>query len=328
MKFIKSKYFKIIFSIFLTVGFTYLIIRYIDFKFFFEEIHKVKYYFLIIASICLILSFIIRAIRFELLLEMKNKITFFFLSTMHYLLNKTLPARMGEASLPILLKRHLNVEYQKGISILLFFRVQDIFVMVFFLLISLFFIDYQSINFVKIILFSLSGIIFLALFWFFFSKICDFLIFLISKIKIKFLSKIISELINSLTLTKEFKESRSSKFLISNLLIAAANWFFLYLYYFFLLLAFGLKLNFFQSVFGVSVANFSFVIPNSVGNIGPFETGWGIGFYILGISKDIAIPIGLFANLFSTIVSLLFVAFSYVAFKIWSRNYFKVHTDV
>ena len=304
----------------LTFGFVYLIVRYIDFKFFFEELHKVKYSFLIIASICLLLNFIIRAIRFELLLEMKNKITFFFLSTMHYLLNKTLPARMGEASLPILLKRHLKIEYQKGISTLLFFRVQDIFVMVFFLLISLFFVDYQSINFVKIILFSLSGIVFLVLFWLFFSKICDFLIFLISKIKVKFLSKITQELINSLTLTKEFKEKRNSKFLINNLLITVANWFFLYLYYFFLLLAFGLKLSYFQSVFGVSVANFSFVIPNSVGNIGPFETGWGIGFYILGISKDIAIPIGLFANLFSTLISLIFVAITYIAFKIQNRT--------
>ena len=316
MKFFKSKIFKIGFSILLTIGFVFLIVYFIDFKFFLEKLKDVDYFLLVLASVSLLFSFIFRAIRFELLLDMKDKISFFFLSTTHYLLNKTLPARMGEATLPILLNRHLKIEYKKGISTLLFFRVQDIFVMVLFLLVSLFFVDFKSINYTKVIFFSILSIIVLALFWVFFSKICNFLIFIVSKIKFKFMAKINKEIINSLVLTKEYKESRSNKFILMNVFVAGLNWFFLYLYYHLLLLAFHFDLNIFQSIFGVSVANFSFVIPNSVGNVGPFETGWGIGFYILGISKNIAVPIGLFANLFSTILSLGYVGIAFIAFKI------------
>ena len=320
MKFFKSKFFKISFSIILTIGFIVLISLTIKFDDFLVRLKEVDVFLLVLASISLLVSFILRGIRFELLLGMKDKISFFFLSTIHYLLNKTLPARMGEATLPILLHRHMKIEYKKGISTLLFFRVQDIFVMVLFLLVSLFFVDFKNINYIKVIFFSILSIILLALFWLFFSKICDFLIFIVSKIKFKFMAKINKEIINSLIMTKEYKDSRSNKFVLKNLFVSGLNWFFLYFYYHLLLLAFHFDLNLFQSIFGVSVANFSFVIPNSFGSIGPWDAGFALGLSFFEISKDIAVPIGVFANIFSTILSFSFVSVAFIFFKIKKRK--------
>lgn len=310
IKIVKSKTFKIILSAILTIIFTYLIISYIDFKYFFEQIKNINYIFLIFAALSLTVNYYFRGLRLKLILGVNNSLKLSAISTIHYLFNRIIPARLGEASLPILFKKHLNIDYKKGISSLLFYRIFDFLLMLFLLLISLSLVRIENINLSGVILFSISGIILLALSWFYLSKIINLLLKILHKIKIQV--KIIKKIETFLIKIKNYKETKDTKFMLKIFVYTLINWLIIYLYYYFILLAFTFDIGYFETIFVASVSNFSFIIPNAVGNIGPFEAGWGLGFYLLGISKNISVPMGLFANIFATIITAVLALISFI----------------
>ena len=310
IKIIKSKTFKIIFSTILTIVFIYLIISYIDFEYFFEQIKDINYFFLIIAALCLAINYLFRGLRLNLILGINNKLKLSAISTIHYLFNRIMPARLGEASLPILLKKYLKIDYKKGTSSLLFYRVFDFFLMLLLLLIVLSLVKIENVNLTGIIIFSISGIVLLIIAWIFLSKIINLSLKILQKIK--FQVKVTKKIATFLIKIKNYKEARSKKFMLKLFVYTLINWLIVYSYYYFILLAFSFDIGYFQTIFGASVSSFSFIIPNAAGNIGPFEAGWGLGFYLLGISKDISVPIGLFANLYATIITAILASISSV----------------
>ncbi|MBN2662351.1 MAG: flippase-like domain-containing protein, partial [Bacteroidales bacterium] len=152
-KFFKSGTFKIGFSVIIFIFSIFLIVKLVDFKFFWESLKHLKIEFLIFAIASLLVSYFFRVMRYEQLLNIKNKRKkLFSVSAIHYFLNKILPARSGEISFPLLLKKHLNYNYTNGISILFFARILDFFAMNFLLLISSFFIKSAVIKIQHIII--------------------------------------------------------------------------------------------------------------------------------------------------------------------------------
>ncbi len=312
---LKSKIFRIAISLIITVVFVYFLINYINFNRFFAQLITIDYYFLIAAAFCLFVNYIFRALRLELILGVeKHKTKLFAISSIHYLFNRILPARLGEASLPILFKQHLKIDYKKGVSSLFFYRILDFLIMLFLLLISLLFVNIEHFNILIIVVFSTLGIFVFFLSWFLLVNIINFILKFISKIKKQL--KIIEKLKIFLEKIKTYKKQKNGLFFSKIFLYTFINWIVIYFYYYFVILSFNVDFGYFQTVFAASFSNFAFIIPNAIGNIGTFEAGWGIGFYLLGMSKDISIPIGLFANLFATIITAVIAGVGYVFLKI------------
>ena len=89
----------------------------------------------------LILTYIVRALRLYSYFFSDIKRRFgLMLAIMltHNLFNHLLPARLGEASLPLLLRRHVDVDLLRGTSALLWFRFLDLHTLVTLALVAVF----------------------------------------------------------------------------------------------------------------------------------------------------------------------------------------------
>ncbi len=309
-----KKIFSISIAVLITVVSIFFIIRLVDFGFFFDSIKNLNFFFILTAVFSLLVSYYFRVLRIELLLDIKNKkIQLFSVSSIHYFLNKILPARSGELALPFLLKKHLKYDYSYGFTALIFARILDFVAMIFLLLISALLIKTQHIDKYVILFFSAACLLVFFLVWLFSEK---FLNFLLSKFNKKNKnSKLKTKIISILEFLHNYKKTKSSKFLLHITIISLLNWTAIYFYYFFIVASFNLDLNYWNTTFAASISNFTFMLPNSVGNIGPFEGAWAIGFYLIGISKDISVPIGLFANVFAILLTAVFAFFGVLFLK-------------
>ncbi|MAI16025.1 MAG: hypothetical protein CMP94_01410 [Gammaproteobacteria bacterium] len=91
----------------------------------------------------LVLTYIVRALRlysyFFSDIKRRFGLTLAIMLT-HNLFNHLLPARLGEASLPLLLRRHVDVDLLRGTSALLWFRFLDFHTLVSLALVAVFFV--------------------------------------------------------------------------------------------------------------------------------------------------------------------------------------------
>ncbi len=91
----------------------------------------------------LMLTYIVRALRlysyFFSDIKRRFGLTLAIMLT-HNLFNHLLPARLGEASLPLLLRRHVDVDLLRGTSALLWFRFLDFHTLVTLALVAVFFV--------------------------------------------------------------------------------------------------------------------------------------------------------------------------------------------
>ncbi len=315
IKLFKSKIFKISFSVVVFISVIVLLYRFIDFDFFLKKIKTIDFVFLTFSVISLIVSYYFRVIRYKLILNEKRGMTLFSISGIHYFLNRILPARTGEISLPLMFKKYLSIDYSKGISALLFFRVLDVFVMLILFLISLFFINIFK-NLTLLILISTSIILLIIAFWSFFDFLSRIFLLFLKRIFSKKKSEGVFKLENYILRIKEYRNKKTNLFFAKISFASFLSWIMIYMYYFFIIRAFELHYSFQETVFASSISNFTFVLPiNSVGNVGPFEAAWGYGFYLLGELKDISVPIGLFANIFATLITSFIALFGFIYLK-------------
>lgn len=315
LKLFQSKTVQISLSVIILTTVIFLLTEYIDFQFFVEKIHKIDYRFLLLSVFSLLFSYYFRVLRFKLILNEKNGMILFSISGIHYFMNKILPARTGEISLPLLLKKNLNINYSKGINALLFFRILDLFVMLILFLCSMFFIDLIS-NLNILIIVSAIVITIVPAFWIFFEPISNLLIHLLKKISSKIRTNKLQNIENYIIGIKNYRNKKSNLFFALISFISLLSWVLIYLYYFFIIKSFELDYSLYETIFAGSISNFTFILPvNSAGNIGPFEAAWGYGFYLLNVSKDISVPVGLFANIFATLTTSFIALFGFIYLK-------------
>jgi len=310
-KIIKQK--KLIISVLVTGVFLYLLYYFIDFKTFIDLICTVNIRFILVSVLVTATSYIVRAYRFEMILLKKNLFTFFSISSIHFFLNKILPARSGEISMPILFHKYLNVSYKKGTSALVLFRFLDLLSVLLLLAISLVFIKVEKLNQLLLISIALAIIVLQVLLWMKFNWFIGLLEKVINMIKLKKIEKYKDNLQVYFKELIQYRESKTGDFFIKIMLITILNWFLIYLTFYFIVLSFHLQYSIVQVIFATSLANFSMLIPiSAIGGFGTFEAGWSVGFVLLGMPLETAISIGLFTNIFGLIVSGAFASFGYV----------------
>jgi len=298
---------KIIFSVSITVVIFLCFYLFVDFEPFFKALKNVKIGLLGAVLVVQFLTYISRAIRFELILEIRAIKKLFSISSIHFFLNKVLPARTGEISLPILFNKYLDVQYKKGIGALIFFRILDLFSVVILFSLSLFFVKSSYLNSHLMFIIALLIIIGIVFFWIKLKLLTTLLLRLIQKIKTSKYEKYKLKIEKFVYQVHKYKESHGLSFIIKINLITLLTWLLTYVSFYFIIKAFSFHYSFIEVIFATTLVNFSMMIPiGAIGNFGIFEAGWAAGFFLIGMTLDMSISVGLFANVFTLIVNGLF----------------------
>ncbi len=229
---------------------------------------------LAIAYIMYLLSFIARAIRWKVFLPDESIYHLFKVVALHTMSNNIYPARTGELSFIYLLK----AKYPKSLltSALIWARLSDMFCISVFFILSAFFtitnihnaMEYITTTVILLLIITIAFTIAINLFQ-----------------KIEKLKTTIDAIKTHIKLAPQI--------VITSVLI----WTIKYTSFYFITKSIfktqSMRINFWQSVFGVSFSELTTVLPiHSIGGIGTFEAGWTGAYVIMGFGKDISINTG------------------------------------
>jgi len=94
---------------------------------------SINYLWVLPSTLIVLLSFALRAVRWQLILSSNQKID--FLSSYHpliigFMLNCILPGRVGEVARPVILKRKDNVPFSTGLATVVAERIFDLFILI------------------------------------------------------------------------------------------------------------------------------------------------------------------------------------------------------
>ena len=96
-------------------------------------------------------------------------------------------------------------------------------------------------------------------------------------------------------------------------MVSLVMWFFVYFSMHGVVLAFGQPVSFFQTVVASFLASAAAFLPiNGVGGFGMVETGWTLGFTLLGMDRAAALSSGVVSNTMSFLIICFFGLISYI----------------
>ena len=258
------------------------------------------------AATLLVLSYVFRVVRLQVLLRIKSSVLVFHVTAVNYFLNRILPFRLGELSLPLLLRKELNIKLSIGTAVLIYMRLVDLIVMVFLFSMATVITIKASMD-VSVYLMLMFQFLFLIVLFFYFNQGVSFFIRVLSPFKN------MRKLCASLAEVELFINQLNAKVKVKVLLFTIANWLFVLAFYYCIILDMSINLSYVESTFVSLLSSFTLILPISgFANVGTFETGWAIGFKMLGISVQEALPVGLFVNVFATIITGLTVVIAWL----------------
>ena len=263
----------------------------------------------LIISFCFYLLFaFIRGMRIAYLLDSKNYFKSLAISGIYVLSCAIFPGGIGEATLPIYVKKYMDIPLSKGTALLLTTRIFDLLFIIFFFIYSLFAIHLSYNNF-KIVLSGIFFIIpvFFLIFFIIFSNNVRF--FFINKIKKNFVRKrnFLTPFVNKFILyieniDKELKEISLKKkdLLIFLTLMSRLS---VYIFFFFLFKSFHLNITIIQVIFVSTFVTLMLIIPfQGLGGFGSYEIWVTMALVIVGVNKhnalSVSIPIQLLVFIF------------------------------
>jgi len=294
---------------------------FIDFRQFFSLIKDINIMFIVLAIFCQVIVYYVRAKRFQFILNIHQLKKLYSISTIHFFLNKILPARLGEFSLPVFFNKFSSISYKKGIGALLFFRFLDLLSIIGLFSLSLFFINIQEMNKYILVLTAVILLLILILLWLKLDLAIAMMEKLIDKIKFRAITRFKSKILETFDQIIQYKKNKPYRFWWKILLFSLFNWLLTYCFFYSIIIAFNLEYNFIEVVFAATLSNFTLILPlSTLGGIGTFEIGWVAGFMILGMSREIALPIGLFTNLFATILTGIMALLGYIYLILTNAN--------
>jgi len=299
-----------IISIFISVGIISALFYDINVEEFIIATKMLIYHYLIFIFLAQMISFMIRVERFKLIMNYQNRFVLFSISAIHNFLNRILPMRMGELSIPILFQKYTKLPFLHGIGALLLFRCLDVVCLLILFLIASFFVN-VDLNLKLLRVISIILVIFLMLFLFKINAASILLRRLIHRANFIRFKRIKEETINKLMEFEDIRKRNDSNLGLL-IILSILNWIITYFIYYLICLAFRMDYSYFQVIIAATLVTFiSNFSVNSVGRFGIFEAGWAAGFILIGLDKDFAIPMGLFTNIYITIVNGFFALLGY-----------------
>lgn len=296
-----------------------LIIKIVRFKISLGLFYHISFSPLILSFIFYILFAWIRGVRFAYTLGSKDYLKSYGISGIYTLGCSVFPGGIGEAMLPIFIKKYLHLSFSKGTALLLTTRVFDILFVIIFFIISLFLSNLSLSNqnvlnlfgiFLIILFFSIVFIIF------FYRRARVFIITIIKNLtnKRKFtLYSIIEKLINFLEkIDAELTHINSKKKGIITLLTLFSR-ISIFISFFFLFRSVDIHISIIHIIFISTLVTLMLIIPfQGIGGFGSYEIWVTMGLIIVGISKNQALPASIPIQLFTFIFSIIEGFFGYI----------------
>lgn len=318
---------KIVITVIVTILLVAILLSQIDIGGIIYAISSISPVYLLLGFILYLISYLLRTLRFNVLLNRKVNIRDIFpIVCIHNIANYIFPARTGELSYVYLLKKVENISVTEGISTLMIARIFD------FIAISLLF--FISALLVKDIPTLFSNFIFFVVLLF-----TILLLFLISLlyygerflIAIRRFCSILRltkfHLINLLLeklgeIVKNFNIIKSKRIIIYSLIFSVLIWLSVYYFMYILLLGVNLYIQIETVILGSTFSVLSGILPiQGIGNFGTYEGAWVILFIPLGISKEMAIISGFTVHIISVIYSLILGSFG--LYKLGIKSFYK-----
>ena len=305
---------KFLFPTVIGLVFIYFLFTLIDLKESYDHFIGIKPYPFFMAFLLYVVQYLMLALRWKILVKAEIGIApLFAVTSIHNMTNNIMPFRTGEATFPYLMKRYYNVGLGDSTAYLIYARVFDLLAIMVFFFVSLIF-SYDS------VLETFRGLERESL------KFLTYLVILISIVFI--LYRIIDGISKSgvegggvvpVGLKKGFQSLMRgmksvevlkifSKLSISSLAIFLAR----YTFFMFALATFGVDLPFYKVITAATMAILAAVFPvQGAGGFGTIETGWVMGFILIGVDKELALMAGLGTHMLRLIFSLIFAAIAF-----------------
>jgi glycosyltransferase 2 family protein len=274
---------------------------------------SIKIEYLILSALIYFLVYLLRARRFRFLLN--NNISFakvFSITCYHNFFNMVLPARIGEFSYSVMLKKE-SIKVTESISHIIVSRIYDLFGIVLLFSLSLFVFLNGHLKIYALLIF-VSVIFGYIIFSFFLDK----LIKILNKITnpnskiIKFKDWLNQILIN----INDFSYKKRMWLILNSLIINLLMFIFGYV----LLKGLSVDLSIWAIFVGGTLSFLTTILPiQGMFNIGTMELGWVFAYVLVGMSKDQAILTGIFYHIINIVFTIgmfiLGAAFNSIIFK-------------
>jgi uncharacterized protein (TIRG00374 family) len=285
----------------------------------------IKSSYLIAGFLVYSISYLFRALRFQILLNKEIRThDIFKIVCIHNLVNCILPARTGELSYVYLLKKVHKKATGEGIATLFMARIFDLFAIILLFLFSIFFIQDGSSAIIGTIWVVIAVIIILvALVILIFYSGRDLLnsikcysekLNLVRWSSWRYILAKGEETIDCLEKTL----SSGSYVYIQVVLLTSGVWLSLYAVIYLLVIGMGISLGFPETLFASTFTIVSTVLPISgIAGFGTIEGAWTIGFMLVGVPKEEAIISGFSYHLVTIVYFLILGLYGLLIQKIW-----------
>jgi len=272
----------------------YLLLREIKPGEFSNAFKNLSVFWVIVSFMFYLLSTILRSYRWKIMLLSKSvKLSsLFYVTCLHNLLNQLLPARTGEITYVVLLKKTQSVPASQGAATLILARIIDVLAMGFFFILSIFFfwnsIKVPVVHLLLTTLFVLP-LIFLVFVGIFSRRGVQILLRFFEKtglLRFKLFQKFSDFLVR---LAEDLYRIKVSGRLFSYGLFTLLAWgakFFAF-YAMCMNLSFSVPITFGETVLGTTFSELASTLPiYGFAGLGTIEAGWSFGFLLLGFPKN------------------------------------------
>lgn len=244
-----------------------------------------------------ILTYFFRALRFHVLLDRDVGVKdLFTIICIHNMANNILPARTGELSYIYLLKKFHNISSGKGAATLIIARIFDVSSIAGLFLISTVLVHNLPTSIVKVVWSIVFLLIMLVLVLVILMTAGDAIAQTIRKISTN--SKLIKKCF-IVYLSRKLEETVGSFSQINRtqtrgaVMLSICIWISLYSVNYMLANAISINVSFWAVLFASTFAMLTTLLPiQGMGGFGTMESGWTVGFMLLGITKETAITSG------------------------------------
>jgi len=295
---------KILLSILITAILVTLLLTQIKITDILIAMYSIPPHYLFLSFIFYICSYILRALRFHILLNGEVSLRDLFnIVCVHNMANNILPARTGELSYIYLLRKR-NIPVSKGAATLLIVRIFDSITISLLFFISMPFVGLPPMvlnAFLVVTLFLIAIILFLVYLIYKGERFAGFIRGTISRLSIdKF--HIIMLFMEKLKEILECIKIIKLQILLQLFLVSILIWCLLYLTNYTLLMGMVVDITFPLVVFGSTFSVFTTLMPiQGIGGFGTTEGGWVIGFVFAGLTKEIAIRSGFVVHMIALV---------------------------
>ncbi len=309
----KNRWVRISSSVLVTVLFFYYFYNTVDFGEIGKYLKTVRWGWLAVAAGAYCLTYPVRAFRIYYLTRNSGNCSFLQIQKIcfrHQFYGRIIPFKVGDLSLVYLLRK-TGVSVGEGGAVLLLIRLFDGVLIIFSFLLCNLFVNMTVIpNWILLLILALAvSSVFLI----------PVLLFRCSP----FLQRLSEKLycgIEQIRVMMKQSVATTKNFLVIGL-VSFVMWFFVYLSMHGVVLAFSQPISFFETVVASFLASAAAFLPiNGIGGFGMVETGWTLGFTLLGMEHTAALSSGVVSNTMSFLIICLFGIISYITGNRRSKN--------